>query len=170
MWLSPSGLVTRPIPDLSSNLAVTSRVMSDPCLKIETLTRHIAIRYEAIMVQKCFIDSWFSSELRIIYKIIIRSWKYLIFEMAYFPHQAICHKYFNEPRVIRCQMCCCCHEPGWRNLRDHCWAQHRHQAHTTGQANYFMEEFYLENGHLEGKTLTSNHFVWCLLLDNILMS
>ena len=35
----------------------------------------------------------------------------------------------------------------------------RHQAHTTGRANYFMEEFYLENGHLGGKTLTSNHFV-----------
>ena len=33
MWLSPSGLVTRPMPDLSSSLAVTSRVMSDPCLK-----------------------------------------------------------------------------------------------------------------------------------------
>ena len=36
MWLSPSGLVTRPIPDLSvSSLAVTptSRVMSDPCLE-----------------------------------------------------------------------------------------------------------------------------------------
>ena len=26
----------------------------------------------------------------------------MIFEMAYFPHQAICHKYFNELRVIRC--------------------------------------------------------------------
>ena len=68
MWLSPSGLVTRPIPDLSSNLAVTSSVMSDPCLKVETLTRHIAIKYEVIMVQKCFTDSWFSSELGIIYK------------------------------------------------------------------------------------------------------
>ena len=59
--------------------------------------------------------------------------------MAYFPHLAICHKYFNEQSVIRC----CCHEPG-----DVTWPEPWVQPHTTSQANYIMEEFYLQNGHL----------------------
>ena len=78
------------------------------------------IHYEAIMVQKCFID-------------LVLSWESFIKLLSdhgniwYLRwHIFLIRQFVTNILMSSCYQMCCCHEPGWRNLRDHCRLHHRH--------------------------------------------